>query len=107
MLALIDTVLANSTSAGTAKLVLVIMARAANQRGYTRLPVRTIAHLCNRSEQTIREALEHLSELKEIARVEQGGGKAKATVWQITLKRLHDLPDLKILPHDHEWTIPY
>ncbi len=103
MLALIDTVLANSRSAGTERLVLLILARSANQRGYSRPPVRVIAHLCGRSDQTVREALAHLATLGEIARVEQGGGKGKATTWQILVRRDHDLPNLNIPPHDHDW----
>ncbi len=104
MLALIDTCLANSQAGGTEKLVLLILARAANPRGYCRPPVRLIAQLCQRSDQTVREALTNLATLGEIVRVEQGGGKGKATTWQIMVKRREELPDLNTPKHDHAWT---
>lgn len=103
-LSVIDAVLARSKAGGTDKLILVIMARAANRRGYTRLPVRLIAILCNRSQQTVRESLDRLAETKEIYRVEAGGGKGKATVWQIAGIGFEVLmPDLRIPPEDHNW----
>lgn len=104
MLALIDTCLANSSSGGTDKLVLLILARSANPRGYTRLPVRLLALLSGRADQTVRESLARLCTSGDIARVEQGGGKAKATTYQIMVKRVKELPDLKIPDHDHNWT---
>lgn len=104
---LIDTCLANSRAGGTDKLVLLILARGANQRGYTRVPVRIIAKLSGRQDQTIRESLARLSDLGEIARVEQGGGKAKATTWQIMVNRREELPDLRIPAHDHGWQPPF
>lgn len=103
MLSIIDTCLANSRASGTDLLVLIVLARGSNSRGYTRPLVRVVADLCGRSEQTIRESMEQLSTMGEIARVEQGGGKGKPTTWQIMVKREYSLPDLNIPEPDHKW----
>jgi hypothetical protein len=100
MLALIDTCIANSSSRGTCRLILLLLARAANPRGYVRVPARWLSLCSEMSLQTCRESLDHLVAIGELEVVEQGGGKAKATLYRIILTRKHDLPSFRPVPHD-------
>lgn len=106
MHAILDTCLANSKATGTDKLVLLIMARASNILGYTQVPPTTIAQLCGKSEQHVREAIKRLSDTNEIYRVQNGGGRNKSTIWRIALRRAKEMPDLKMLPRTYERVNP-
>lgn len=97
----IDICLMNSRAAGTVRLVLMILARGSNAKGFNRLPMQTIGKMAGRSAETVRDALIRLCDLKEIALVEQGGGKAKANTYRITIGKGLDFPDWRMLPKEY------
>lgn len=97
----VDSVLMNSQSAGTPRVVLLIMARMSTFIGYSRIPLGVFSRMSRRRQTAVRNALTHLCKLGEIELVEQGGGKAKAGTYRIKLPRTSKLPQLRELPEKY------
>lgn len=98
MHALLDTCIANSCSRGTCRLVLLLLARAANAGGYVSVSFRWLSECSGMGLQTCREALEHLIGLNEVRLVEVGGGKARANLYRVMVRRIRPLPPFRSVP---------
>lgn len=94
----IDAILMNSKSAGTVRLVLLVLGRGANANGFVRLPLGFISRVTGRSQTSVREALDKLCDFREIKQVEAGGGNGKATTYRITICRAITFPKNRLLP---------